>query len=164
LNRSYRTRATILLLLLSCLAISPRSLLAHAELRQATPVPGAQLEELPPEIRLVFNEPLSPGSTFEIFDQGFRPVTSVHPGIDQQMPEQLWAKMPDLEPGKYTVQWTAKGLDGHPSSGSYAFQVIGPANSGLVRWAAYIIVFTVIVIILLLSLRYLRRPQLQDDL
>lgn len=123
------------------------------------PDPGSQLVDSPAEIRLIFDESLSPGSTFELFGQGFRAITGIEPGIDPQAPEQLRADVPDLKPGNYTVQWTVRGADGHPSSGSYAFQVLAvPPSNSIVPTALIVVVALVLsAAVILLSLRLIRQ-------
>jgi methionine-rich copper-binding protein CopC len=149
--------ATLLLLLF--LTSFSGSLFAHAELKQGKPSPGAQLTEPPDEIRLIFNETLGPGSTFDLFDKEFRRISDVNPHIDPQAPDQLWARLPDLEPGKYTIQWMVKGADGHPSSASYAFQVVTPAKS---NQAKQLFPIGAIIIVAILAAYLLRKGYLRQ--
>ncbi|MCI0395101.1 MAG: copper resistance protein CopC [Chloroflexi bacterium] len=96
---------------------------AHSELVAARPAPGEQLAAAPAEIRLTFNQPLAPGSTFVVFGAGFRQVPDLIGAIDPQAPEQLFAAVPALAPDTYTVQWTSVSNDGDTLSGSYSFRL-----------------------------------------
>jgi copper transport protein len=97
------------------------SILAHADLTHAEPAPGAQLVESPAEIRLTFSEPLAPDSRIVLLAEGFQPIGGIATETDPAQPEVLFAPLPALEPGAYTVQWTAASADGHAISGSYSF-------------------------------------------
>jgi methionine-rich copper-binding protein CopC len=45
----------------------------------ATPAPGANLENLPDTIRLVFSEPVKPGAPLAIYNPQFQEVASLAP-------------------------------------------------------------------------------------
>jgi methionine-rich copper-binding protein CopC len=108
----------------SILLLTNTAAYAHAQLLQASPAPGAQLVDSPAEIRLTFSEPLLAGSRITVYGQNFSPTIELAPEIAGA---ELFAAVPPLEPGDYTVQWTAVSQDGHPLSGSYTFTLI-PAN------------------------------------
>jgi copper transport protein len=97
--------------------------LAHAELVEAEPAPGAQLAAPPAEIRLTFSEPIEGKSNVIVLGEGFAPVDGIQPQLDTVRPQQLYASLPPLEPGTYTVQWSAVSEDGHEISGSYSFSI-----------------------------------------
>ena len=99
---------------------------AHAELVGAEPAPGTAVTGSPEEIRLTFSEPVAAGSRVALFTPDFQSIAGVESHVEAQAPEQLVATVPGLEPGVYTVQWTAVSADGHEISGSYAFSVGGP--------------------------------------
>jgi methionine-rich copper-binding protein CopC len=101
-----------------------RPVLAHAELEAADPPFGAQLVEPPAEIRLTFSEPLHEGSTFSLFGEGFLAIAGLAVHINPEVPQELMSTVPPLEPGLYTIQWTAAGSDGHSSTGSYNFTIL----------------------------------------
>ena len=96
---------------------------AHAELVGAEPAPGTVVADSPQEIRLTFSEPVAAGSRVALFTPDFQGIAGVESRVEAQAPEQVVAAVPDLEPGVYTVQWTAVSADGHEISGSYAFSV-----------------------------------------
>lgn len=94
---------------------------AHAELLAASPAPGAQLAALPSEMRLVFSEPVSAGSTFLLMTADFRAIPlPVYTPPDA--PNTLLVdNLPSLAPDIYTVQWLIISSDGHSQTGSYQF-------------------------------------------
>lgn len=118
---------------------------AHAELVNARPEPGAQLADAPAEVRLTFNEPVAAQSSILVLGEGFEPVPGLVPQLNANRPEEVYTPLPPLEPGTYTVQWSAVSQDGHEISGSYSFSV-GEGNGsafsirrafsgrGLIRW------------------------------
>jgi hypothetical protein len=92
------------------------------------------LESLPDSIRLVFSEPVKPGAPLAIYNPQFQEVASLAPSWSAESPEEIWADMPSLETGTYTLQWQVLSMDGHPSSGSYQFSVNLPAENSLPIW------------------------------
>ena len=116
------------ILLLCLLLFVVGGVQAHAQLLRASPAPGEQLLDSPAEIRLAFNEPLLAGSRITVYGRNFTPTIQLDPEI---VGAEMFAAVPLLNPGEYTVQWTAVSQDGHPISGSYAFTLL-PANGS---WA-----------------------------
>ena len=102
---------------------------AHAQLVETNPAPGSVLESSPATIELTYNEPVGPGSRLSLFDDNFYAVTGVRSNVNRENATQLIATLPPLEPGIYTVNWTAISGDGHPVSGSYRFQVSPPTTT-----------------------------------
>jgi methionine-rich copper-binding protein CopC len=99
------------------------TVLAHTELIDSQPAPGAQLADPPAEIRLTFSESVGAQSQILLMSDGFRPVEGIAAQVDSNRSEQLFAPLPVLEPGSYTVQWTSVSEDGHEISGSYSFSI-----------------------------------------
>jgi methionine-rich copper-binding protein CopC len=125
-------RFTFLVCLLALFAVIGPAL-AHSELTDSHPAPGAQLAESPAEIQLTFSEPVTAGSRIVVLAEGFQSVGGVEAQVDTLNPAVIRAPLPDLEPGAYTVQWTASSADGHEISGSYTFSVgeaAGDASQG----------------------------------
>jgi methionine-rich copper-binding protein CopC len=102
---------------------------AHAELVSSYPAPGAKLSETPVEIRLTFSERIGAASSIQLFGPQFRAISQFTSGPDPAAPEQLRGFPPRLAPDIYTVEWNAASLDGHPVSGSFAFEVTAPAGA-----------------------------------
>lgn len=133
---------------------------AHAGLVDSEPSPGASLPSSPEVIRLTFSEPILENSTFSLMTEDFREIDGVDPSINPERPEQLYAFVPPLEAGTYTVQWKAVSEDGGETSGSFAFQVRG--STGLSLW--FVGLVAVIAILVLIGLGLLiRRLQTGDS-
>lgn len=122
--------ATVAALLLVLIASSGA---AHPMLLEAVPEPGAVLAASPPQVRLVFSEPVAESSSIVIFHETFQEVAGIEANSDPESPEVVSAALPELLPDTYTVQWTVAGADGHEITGTYTFQVTG---AGAVRSAA----------------------------
>lgn len=125
---------------------------AHAFLVSADPSPGAELRELPAEIRLNFSEPLEPDSTFVLFASGFKEVAGLMPRLDPESPEQLISPAPVLASDSYTVQWTAiSTLDGFETTGTYAFAIVAPSRGigTFLPWLIPIGALMIVVIVLI---------------
>ena len=103
--------------------VMPSTAFAHAALVEATPADGAIVDEMPVVVRLRFSEPLSANSSIQlvgpagtIFDE--RPMPD-DPSI-------MALVAPDLQPGVYSVRWTAATDDGHVERGAVTFTVAEP--------------------------------------
>lgn len=96
---------------------------AHTELVGSEPAPGAQLAQSPAEIRLTFSEPVAPNSQIVLLTEDFQSIEGLVPQFNPAQPEQVYTPVPALEPGVYTVQWSAASADGHEVTGSYSFSV-----------------------------------------
>lgn len=135
---------------------APGRAAAHAALRTASPGPGEVLSGSPAAIRLTFSEPLREESTFVVFNRAFETIAGIEPEVVAGREEQLASAVPQLEAGTYTVQWNVVGLDGHPTSGSYSFEVTAATGSLVSQW---LLVFVVVIIATIASLLFIRRQQ-----
>jgi methionine-rich copper-binding protein CopC len=117
----------------------PTDTLAHGELIDANPPPGARLDIVPSELILTFSESNSAKSMIELYGVGFQKIDDVHTSVNPDKPEQLIATVPSLDKGSYTVQWQVISLDGHELRGSYTFEVIqgAPVPSLSNTWTYY---------------------------
>jgi copper resistance protein C len=114
---------------------------AHSEFQSADPPPGAQVATSPPQLRLVFSEPLSTTSQVYLHGENFQPVAGVHSQVDKANPHQLIVTTPPLPVGVYTVQWLAVGQDRHALRGSYQIAVSGQAlPNPAFRWGMVAVV------------------------
>ncbi|MDQ6738544.1 MAG: copper resistance protein CopC [Gemmatimonadota bacterium] len=125
-----RVVRAIPLLAFLLLAAAPRAAYAHAHLARSAPMAGARINVAPHAIQLWFSEApevslttisltnasgaaLSLASVSGIPDTAVAVVAMIHG---------------ELAPGDYTVTWrTVAADDGHPSSGTFSFTVIGGA-------------------------------------
>lgn len=95
---------------------------AHAELGPATPTPGARLTVVPDQLRLGFSESLAPDSRIRVMDGCSHPAEKAASVTGNQMVVSLVVG----RPGTWRVSYDVISADdGHPSSGSYAFTVLG---------------------------------------
>jgi methionine-rich copper-binding protein CopC len=116
----------------SLLAVYTAVTHAHAELLTAVPAPGSTIRNPVGEIRLTFQEPITADSTIILFTEDFQPLTGIAAEVEEG--RVLVTAVPTLSHGSYTVQWTAVSVDGHSTSGSYAFQVTTSLYSPLPVW------------------------------
>jgi methionine-rich copper-binding protein CopC len=102
----------------------PQNALAHSQPLKLVPTPGATLSQSPSEIRLTFSEPIRPDATISLFPQdSFSPITGIVAQQDPVNPAQIFALLPSLSSGTYTVQWQIQSSDGHTLTGTYAFNI-----------------------------------------
>ena len=120
-----RRGLTIVTLVILLGALSHRDAWAHAGLRSSEPVSGATLGDSPTRVRLSFWE--SPEVSLSIIR-----VLDIH-GAAYQIgpaegvagdPQSLVVRVRPLDRGVYIVSWRViSALDGHATTGSYAFGV-----------------------------------------
>lgn len=142
----------IILFLLTafCIILSlNKQVMAHAELLESIPSAGEQIEGTPSVIVLLFNGSLATDSTLLLLDEEFANVADLTASINPDNPAQAIATLPfTLDPGNYTVQWTAVSEDGHPISGSFSFEVLS-LDDGNVRLIWLILTISIGAVIVL---------------
>jgi len=101
------------------------SVLAHAVLVRSVPGENAVLAQAPQEVRLWFNETISPQfSTARVLDIDGREVSPVSVQTDPGDPFLLVIKLPPLGNGLYSVNWRVLSeADGHFTAGLLVFAV-----------------------------------------
>ena len=151
-------RLATLALGLSLSSIIVATAAAHAELRRAVPEPGAVLNASPDEIRLTFNEPLGTASTFIVYNRAFEAIAGIKPEVVAGIEKQLAANVPPLPAGVYTVQWNVVGIDGHPSGGSYSFEVLASRISAGRPWPPALAILAIIAVTTTILLLRRARP------
>jgi copper resistance protein C len=106
--------------------------LAHANLTQADPPPGA-VDALPPQLTLTFDAALGSGSTAQVLDAGGAAAAGVASQVDPGDPTRLLVALPALPAGAYSVAWASVAAeDGHELHGLYALLAGGgPAPAGV---------------------------------
>jgi methionine-rich copper-binding protein CopC len=110
-----------LLLAAALLVLAPATVSAHSELATSDPADGATVEGTPAEIVGTFTEPLADGSSLTLRDAaGATLATGAPEGAD---PVEISFEPPELEPGTYTLEWTAVATDGHVDRGTVTFEV-----------------------------------------
>ena len=93
---------------------------AHTGLRESLPADGAMLKTEPNEIHLVFSGPVKL-IKLELMGVGHEMPTAFEPNSEAQ--SDFVIATPGMHPGKFTVNWSAIGSDGHALSDSFTFEV-----------------------------------------
>lgn len=145
---SYPTPLAYLLLALLTLLLT-----AHSQPVKITPAPGA-VGRSPQEIRLTFAEPVTANVNISLTPpDSFTPISGINAQQDPQNPTQIFASLPPLDPGTYTVEWQVESNDGHFVSGFYAFAVSDSIWSNVPLWSILLIISIPILVILVTSRR-----------
>ncbi|WP_083897540.1 copper resistance CopC/CopD family protein [Azospirillum sp. B506] len=115
------TRAALFLLAMVLSAAAGGEAAAHAFLTDTEPADSSRLESAPSEIRLTFNEPVTP-ILVQVLDAAGRPVAGEKPvaGPDGSVRLALPTPVPT---GLYTVSYRVTSADGHPAAGTLLFGV-----------------------------------------
>ena len=101
-------------------ALLPEVALAHAQLLLSDPAPGAVVRSVPPTVRLVFTEPVTPAGTgIKIYSPSGRQVA----GTTIVRGSVLSAAVDADDAGTYVVVWQVYASDTHPSRGAFDFAV-----------------------------------------
>jgi copper resistance protein C len=106
---------------LASVAIMAGPALAHTSVEMANIEDAAVLETLPEVFSFSFGQPVGLISfsirteTGETVDIGFQPPKA--PAKSFSVP------LPDLAPGRYTLEWRTLSKDGHPMNGKSAFEL-----------------------------------------
>jgi methionine-rich copper-binding protein CopC len=115
--------STLLALLLSTLPVA-----AHQDLKRAEPGFDEVLNVPPIVVSLWFAGELdSFESTLTVYDAHDRQIDLGDASVSQEDRRLLRVNLPgDLQPGQYTVRWTAvDDEDAHPVQGEYTFTIAG---------------------------------------
>ena len=111
-------------MLAACLV--PVPVQAHAVLLAAEPQDGARLDTAPPDVRLEFNEPVTPARVRILDGDG---VEVAGPDAVMAHGSMVHVALPaDLRDGGYVVSYRVVSLDGHPVVGSTVFLVGAAGN------------------------------------
>lgn len=119
-----RHRSAVVLALVALLA-APTAASAHATLLSADPAPGSTVGTAPTRVSATFDEELD-GAKSSIVLVGPDGGTLGQGSIDPDDPKTLALDVAPLEPGTYSVRWTAATPDGHIERGTYEFAVAAP--------------------------------------
>lgn len=98
-------------------------MLAHAQLLQSDPAPGAVLSAAPQTVTLVFSEPVTPvGAGIKVYAPS---GAQVAPSVAARGAV-LSATLRSSEHGTFVVLWEVYSADTHPSRGAFAFSAGAP--------------------------------------
>jgi copper transport protein len=116
-------RSLLLLLLAGLLWIWVQPVFAHAVPEFSNPAPNAQLDELPDNLIIQFNEPIVANlSRIDLLTQGGEAVETGPLQLIDADGRTAAISLPDLEQGAYLVSWQVLStVDGHTTSGTFAF-------------------------------------------
>ncbi|WP_158305959.1 copper resistance protein CopC [Azospirillum sp. B510] len=115
------TRAVLFVLAIALSAAAGGEAAAHAFLTDTEPADSSRLESAPSEIRLTFNEPVTP-ILVQLLDAAGRPVAGEKPVAGPDGSVRLALPTP-LPTGLYTVSYRVTSADGHPAAGTLRFGV-----------------------------------------
>jgi methionine-rich copper-binding protein CopC len=97
---------------------------AHAKIESSEPKADSELSVSPKEIRLHFNEEIEPAfSGIQLLDANEAAIPLPKIAFDQRDPRAMSTTLPSLNPGHYSVRWSAMTHDGHKAKGQYTFVV-----------------------------------------
>ncbi|NBN65128.1 CopD family protein [Pannonibacter tanglangensis] len=113
------------LLLLLAVVFMPAVALAHAQLQTASPQEASIVAEMPAELMLVFNEPVSPLRLVWISPDGRQTEVAAR-AHDNRLALDVPPAMRD-QAGTHLVSWRVVSSDGHPVSGTLSFSLGSPS-------------------------------------
>lgn len=104
------------------LILAASAAFAHAPLRETVPADGAVLEAPPEQLELRFGSSLRMTAVTLTDAAGERISLD---GVGGRPAVEHAFELPELEPGRYTVQWRGMAADGHVMSGQLEFKLAG---------------------------------------
>ncbi|WP_439529251.1 copper resistance CopC/CopD family protein [Pannonibacter sp.] len=107
------------LFLLITFVFMPAAALAHAQLQTASPQEASLVFEMPAELMLVFNEPVSPLRILWVSPDGQQADVSAS-GADTRLTIPVPMAASTLQ-GTHLISWRVVSADGHPVSGTLSF-------------------------------------------
>lgn len=124
-----RVAAALVALSLACAALLGvcGAASAHAALVAAEPADGTLLADAPAELRLTFNEPVSPLVLRLVAPDGSARVLA---DVALHDAELVIAAPSELGSGTHVLSWRVVSQDGHPVGGSVVFSVGRPSGDG----------------------------------
>ena len=100
------------------------SALAHATLVKSDPPRRASLSSSPKQIQLWFNEKIEGSyASVTVLDSNKKSITENNPEVVLDDPKSVVLNIPQMEPGRSTVQYRVMSVDGHVIASSYDFSI-----------------------------------------
>ncbi|MFN8632955.1 MAG: copper resistance protein CopC [Chloroflexota bacterium] len=118
--------AAIVLLAVAVLLTSPTVASAHSRYDHSEPASGSALDGSPFVLKAWFSQELTSKSHMQVFDVSGIQVDLGDGKVDLDDPirKMMMVSLPELQPGVYTVRYTADSAeDGHMFEGAFAFGV-----------------------------------------
>ena len=98
--------------------------MAHAQLVKAEPARRAILDKAPTQIRLWFNEEIEGAYTsLSVRGANKKSVSDAKPRVVSDDPKSIVLPLPDLKPGKYSVEFRVLSVDGHVVDSTFDYTV-----------------------------------------
>ncbi len=117
---------TFLIAIVALLAglIHSSQVYAHATLTKSDPPRRASLSAPPKQIQLWFNEEIERDySSITVLDSNENSVTEALPEMVPGDLKSVVLPLPEINPGRYTVEYRVFSIDGHVVESSYDFMV-----------------------------------------
>ena len=128
---NYVKQLTFLITLVALLAglIYTNQAYAHATLTKSEPPRRASLSVPPKHIQLWFNEEIEGSyASITVLDSDNNSVTDTVPEIVPDDLKSIVLPLPEITPGRYTVQFRILSVDGHVVESSFGFMVKNTAE------------------------------------
>lgn len=104
-----------------CLALIVTSAVAHSEKESMTPADGTVLDAVPETIELRFNDGMR--LTEVEMTHAEKQVEALDLGAQSGFVKEFTLPLISMGAGLYQIEWRGLGVDGHPMTGSFAFEV-----------------------------------------
>ncbi|WP_258364499.1 copper resistance CopC family protein [Nitrosomonas sp. Nm84] len=106
------------------LLFQANSVMAHATLVKSDPPRRASLSIPPKQIQLWFNEKIEGSyASVAVLDSNKKSITDNSPEVVSDDPKSVVLNIPEIESGRYTVQYRVMSVDGHVIESSFDFSV-----------------------------------------
>lgn len=119
-----RVAAFVTSLVMLSLLFQVNSVMAHATLVKSDPPRRASLSSPPKQIQLWFNEKIEGSyASVSVLDSNKNSITENSPEVVTDDPKSVILNLPQIESGRYTVQYRVMSVDGHVIESSFDFNV-----------------------------------------
>ncbi|WP_297326167.1 copper resistance CopC family protein [Nitrosomonas sp.] len=119
-----RITACAAVLTMLSLLFQANSVMAHATLVKSDPPRRASLSTPPKQIQLWFNEKIEASyASVAVLDSNKKSITDNNPEVVSDNPKSVVLNIPEIESGRYTVQYRVMSVDGHVIESSFDFSV-----------------------------------------
>ena len=119
-----RVAAFVTSLVMLSLLFQVNLVMAHATLVKSDPPRRASLSLPPKQIQLWFNEKIEGSyASVSVLDSNKNSITENNPEVVLDDPKSVILNLPQIEPGRYTVQSRVMSVDGHVIESSFDFSV-----------------------------------------
>ncbi len=119
-----RVAAFVTSLVMLSLLFQVNSVMAHATLVKSDPPRRASLSSPPKQIQLWFNEKIEGSyASVSVLDSNKNSVTENSPEVVLDDPKSVILNLPQIGPGRYTVQYRVMSVDGHVIEANFDFNV-----------------------------------------